>query len=88
MYYDAVCRGVKTCELRKDDSNYCVGDLLLLQEWDKEFTGREILVKITYIMRNLPEYGLQSGYAILCFNKIEINECVNMFESIDKCNNL
>jgi len=66
-YFNAVETGVKTCELRKDDSGYAVGDLLILREWNgKEYTGRRVVVKITYILRNCG-YGLEDGYAILCF---------------------
>lgn len=68
-YYDPVIKGIKTCELRKDDSDYCVGDVLILREWNgTEYTGRSVDVKITYILRDLPEFGLKDGYAILCFN--------------------
>ncbi len=70
-YYDDVLKGVKTCELRKDDSNYCVGDVLILREWNgTEYTGRNVSVKITYILRNLPEFGLKNGYAIICFRRL------------------
>ena len=64
-YYDAVIKNLKTCELRKDDSGYCVGDVLILREWNgTEYTGRRVCVKITYILRNCG-FGLQDGYAIL-----------------------
>ena len=33
-FYAAVASGAKTFELRKDDRNYSVGDVLLLREWD------------------------------------------------------
>lgn len=70
-YYRAVITGFKTCELRKDDSDYEVDDYLILQEYDGEnYTGRETPVRITYIMRNMPDYGLKDGYAILCFEKL------------------
>lgn len=43
--------------------------MLLLKEYlaDKdEYTGRESnLYKITYILRNVPEYGLMDGYCII-----------------------
>ena len=68
-YYNGLIERRKTCELRKDDSDYEVGDLLVLREWDgTKYTGRFRVVQITYIMRNMEEYGLKDGYAILCFN--------------------
>ena len=36
-YYDAVDKGVKTYELRFDDRDFAVGDMLIL----REFTGTE-----------------------------------------------
>ena len=73
-YYDPVIKGIKTCELRKDDSDYCVGDVLILREWNgTKYTGRSVSVKITYILRNLPELGLKDGYAIICFKRYKMN---------------
>lgn len=37
-YFDAILRGVKTFEIRKNDRNFKVGDKLNLLEWD---TGRD-----------------------------------------------
>lgn len=68
-YFEAVVKDEKTFELRKDDRGYQVGDFVTLLEWDGEnFTGRRIgMVKIRYILRNCPEYGLMNGYCILGF---------------------
>ena len=65
-YFRAVRSREKTFELRKDDSDYQVGDILNLREWDGEnYTGNRVVRQITYIMRNCPEYGLMPGYCIL-----------------------
>lgn len=66
-YYDEVVTGRKNFELRKDDRNYKVGDLIRFHEYkDGEYTGKEsILIPILYILRNCPEYGLMDGYCIL-----------------------
>lgn len=51
-YFDAVLKGFKTFEIRKNDRNYKVGDKLILQEYDPEkqvCTGYELLAFITYI---------------------------------------
>lgn len=65
-FYNAVRKKEKTFELRKDDSDYQVGDTLDLREWDGEkFTGNRVIREITYVLRNCPEYGLMPGYCIL-----------------------
>lgn len=67
-YYGAVLNGTKNFELRKDDRVYQVGDIVILKEWDGEiYTGRDLALKIKYILRNCPEYGLMAGYCILGF---------------------
>lgn len=64
-HFNYVAAGVKTCELRKDDRNYEVGDLLILREWkDERYSGRRVCVKITHILRGCG-FGLEDGYAIL-----------------------
>lgn len=65
-YFKAVHHREKTFELRKDDSDYQVGDMLKLREWDGEkYTGNVTFKQITYILRDCPEYGLMPGYCIL-----------------------
>ena len=68
-YFEAVERGYKRFELRKDDRDYKVGDTLILYEWDgEEYTGRHIgYFVITYILRHCEEYGLKEGYCIIGF---------------------
>ena len=65
-YYKEIRSHRKMFELRKDDSDYEVGDILILREWDGEkYTGCRTSFEITYILRNCPEYGLMDGYCIL-----------------------
>lgn len=70
-YYKAVRSGRKTFELRKDEDNVQVGDVLLLREWDGEkYTGKMIDKSVSYVLRNVPEYGLQDGYCIIALQTI------------------
>lgn len=67
-YFEAVKSGDKKFELRKDDRDYKVGDIIVLNEWDGEaYTGERIQMKIRYILRDCPEYGLAEGYCIIGF---------------------
>lgn len=67
IYFDAVKDGKKQFEIRKDDRNYQVGDLITLREWNMGgYTGRVIEnIPIRYILRDVYGYGLQKGYCIL-----------------------
>ncbi|MEI2365753.1 ASCH/PUA domain-containing protein [Niallia circulans] len=63
-YFDSVSKGTKSFEIRKNDRNYKVGDVLLLQEYlpsESKFTGRVIDRKITYIT----DYAQQEGYVVM-----------------------
>ena len=60
-YFDLVRSGKKKFELRLADFDIEEGDILLLQEWNpdtKEYTGREIEVKPSYIHKfNIDQFG-------------------------------
>lgn len=66
-YYQAVAIGKKTFQLRKNDRDYEVEDILILQEYDPEtkcLSGRELMRIITYIMPG-GKFGLDPDYVIL-----------------------
>lgn len=51
-WFDAVASGKKKFELRLNDFDIHEGDTLVLEEWDpktKEYTGRSIEKKVTYV---------------------------------------
>jgi len=63
-YFKPVAEGNKTFEIRKNDRDYKVGDVLLLQEYipsEDKFTGRVLDRKITYIT----DYAQQEGYVVM-----------------------
>ena len=66
-YYKDVECGLKTFELRKNDRNFQVGDVLMLIKLDDKGneTDQVTRVKVTYILKDCPQYGLKDGYAIL-----------------------
>lgn len=67
-YYEAVDSQQKNFELRKDEDEVNVGDVLILQEWDGvRYTGRELYRIVLYVLRDCPEYGLMDGYCIIGF---------------------
>ncbi len=66
-YFNDIIYGNKRFELRKNDRNFKVGDIVLLNEYDVKNTGRYCYIIITYILDNCPEYGLDKEYCIFGF---------------------
>ena len=66
-YYKDIECGLKTFELRKNDRDFQVGDILMLIKLDSEGneTDQVIKKKVNYILKDCPQYGLKEGYAIL-----------------------
>ena len=63
-YFGAVLAGFKTFEIRFNDRNYQIGDVLVLKEWEwfnESFTGRVIEKKVTY----LTNYAQKDGYVVM-----------------------
>lgn len=78
-YFEAILRGEKRFELRKNDRDFGVGDVLRLQEFDPgktnahewhKYTDREIWARVTYIKHG-GEMGLEAGHCIMNFEVIE-----------------
>lgn len=70
-YYEKVLAGEKRFELRKDDRNFKVGDIIRLCEHDgREYTGRDSLYDISYKLDG-GKYGLEEGYCILSIKPYE-----------------
>lgn len=63
-YFIDVTDGRKTFELCKNDRDFKVGDTLILQEYDEDYTGRSTKVKVTYLLKG-GIYGLAKDYVIL-----------------------
>ena len=70
-YFIAVAQGRKTAELRLNDRDYQVNDIMILREFDGEkYTGHSVCAKITHILSNCG-FGLQDGYAMLSFKLLK-----------------
>ena len=81
-YLIDVSLGTKTFELRKNDRDYQVGDLIRFIDITKDYTENDVepnidentLYRITYVLKNVPNYGLDKDYCILAIKKLEIKE--------------
>lgn len=74
-YFAALRSGAKTFELRKDDRNprFAVGDTLYLDEFNPEnatYTGNVEVRQISYILRDVPEFGLKPGFCVIGFTEM------------------
>lgn len=63
--FEAVWSEEKMFEVRRNDRNFKVGDMISLKEYDPEsgYTGREVDVAITYILDD-PEF-VKEGFVIM-----------------------
>jgi hypothetical protein len=70
-YFRDVKSGRKNFELRKNDRDYQIGDIVILEEWIPDeiftggYTGQVLAMRIKYILSNCEEFGLIDGYCIL-----------------------
>lgn len=65
QYYIAVENGTKTFEVRFNDRNYQVGDILYLQEFvpPETYTSRELRREVSYVLDD-PAY-CKEGFVVL-----------------------
>lgn len=72
-YYRAITSGIKTFEIRNNDRNYQVGDLLkfnVINDNKVTIHQPEVLYMITYILQDVP--GLKLGYVIFGIKVFEV----------------
>lgn len=63
-YFKDVVSGAKTFEVRFNDRNFKVGDIIVLEEFDdRGYTGKYLNCEITYVLED-PEY-CKEHYAVL-----------------------
>lgn len=66
-FFEKIREGVKTFEIRRDDRDFQIGDLLQLQEYDMSrelYSGNFLTMRISYLLRS-PHFGLQDGYVAI-----------------------
>ena len=73
-YFFDILLNNKRFEIRKNDCNYKIGDrvkLVLYKGDEKVGQDNYIIVKITYILKDIPQYGLDKDYCIFGFRICE-----------------
>lgn len=82
QYFDAVKRGEKTFEGRKNDRNFQAGDMVILQRTregaaffvDLDENGKpkhELRFRIGYVLDGRPEFGIADGYCVFSLLPLE-----------------
>lgn len=62
-FFREVINGKKTFEIRYDDRDYEVGDVLILRENEAGYTGHVAIVEVTSILRDYD--GLKPRFVIM-----------------------
>lgn len=63
-FFPALVCGDKTFEVRLNDRDFNVGDLLVLQEWDQTYTREAVTKQVTYVLHG-GRFGLQEGHVVM-----------------------
>lgn len=72
-YFEAIRRGDKRFEIRKNDRDFAIGDVLNLREYDpgKEvtiddwrYTGRSLLCEVRHVIYG-GQFGIEPGHCVM-----------------------
>ena len=66
-YFQAVKYGFKNFEIRENDRDYKMGDILELREWEPktgQYSGDKLIKRVNYIMHG-PGFGLKKGFGVM-----------------------
>lgn len=69
-YFTDVFLNLKKIEIRKNDRNYQLRDILILNEWSpltKKYTGAQVTRVVSYVQKDVP--GLDPDFVILQLQK-------------------
>ena len=73
-FFDDVAEGHKRFEVRRNDRGFAVGHLLRLREWwddRQEYTGREVMVRVGYVLHQTPDRVLPPGVVVMGIEIVE-----------------
>lgn len=67
-YFEEVLSENKPFEVRLNDRDYKVGDVLNLREWENVYSGRVVSVLVTYVLSD--ERFVKPGYVVMGIKQI------------------
>ncbi len=89
-YFNKVESEDKGFELRLDDREYSVGDVLVLKDFNpvkQSMTDRQSFRLVTYILKDAEEFGLKRGFVIMSLRKLKRLPHNNIEEAIKEWKN-
>lgn len=75
VFFDEIVSGAKTFDIRRDDREFCSGDVLLLEEWDPEaalYTGRKTARLVSHLARGELVPGVATGFVVMALAPGEV----------------
>jgi hypothetical protein len=70
--FNAIASGEKTFELRLNDRDFRVGDILVLRDYDDNiYTGRWRRVRVTHLTDGSRSGALVAGYVCMAIKKVD-----------------
>jgi hypothetical protein len=76
-YFEAIERGDKTFEVRRDDRGFQKGDILNLVEYDpkkptegQRFTGNATQVLVSYVLTG-GQFGIEPGHVVMGLQRFD-----------------
>ena len=69
--FDAIKTHQMTTDVQPGNSNFKKGDIINVKEFDGNFTGRELAVKVTHVLKN-PSFLQGASLAGLCLLSIKL----------------
>jgi len=71
-YFSEVKAGLKNFEIRKNDRDFKVHDILNLEEYnlkENEYTGDKVIAKVDYILEG-GSFGVEEGFVVMSITKL------------------
>ncbi len=79
-YFEETAKGTKGFEIRKNDRDYQVGDLLAMNEYDgQKYTGRAMFLRVDFMMNPNDVMTCGSGYVVMGVHPVPV---LNMEKTI------